>query len=285
MKVLFCTDGSKISYDALENYMNISNSGVIIDVISVIDWSFLPDGVVLEDSGFITSCRNMADNILESAESIIKKYNFKTGVMIKRCGTAVECIIEQLEVTKYDTVIMGSHGKKGIQRWLGSVSREVIESAKAPVYVSKRKQCCKRILFITDGSELSINVAKSALKNLNLKESEIFICSVSENPELIFLNGTFDDNWMNNVQTQQNNFAQQSINSLKEIFKDYKIKESKILTGIPAQSILKYAKEKDINLIIIGSEKKTKIQRFLLDSTSKRIIENTNSDTFINFML
>ena len=285
MKALFCTDGSKISYDALENYLNLADKSIIIDIISVIDWSFLPDGVVLEDSGFVTSCQNLADDTLEHTKEIIKKYGFKAGVLIKRCGVVTESILEQLESEKYTTVIMGSHGKKGIQRWLGSVSREIIESAKVPVYLSKNRQCCKRVLFTTDGSNLAIDTTQHALQNLNLKECEIYICSVSESAELIFLNGTFDENWMKSIQYQQTSFANAAIEKIKTIFNGYNIKECDILTGIPAQSILKYAKEKEINLIVIGSKRKTKIQRFLLDSTSKRIIENSNCDTFVNFML
>ena len=285
MKVLFCTDGSKISYDSLENYLRIADKETVIDVISVVDWSFLPDGMALEDSGFIKSCRNLADNTLEHSKNIIEKNNFKTGVLIKQCGGVTEAILEQLESDTYDAVIMGSNGKKGFQRWIGSVSREIIASAKIPIYLSKNKQCCKRVLFITDGTELSIDTAKHALKNLQLKECEIYICSVSESAELIFLNGTFDENWMKSLQYQQTSYAQASIEKLKTIFKDYTIKDSAILTGIPAKSILKYANKQEINLIVLGSKRKTKIQRFLLDSTSKRIIENSTCDNFINFML
>lgn len=70
MRVLFCTDGSKISFNALNNFARWSK-GAIIDVICVIDWSFLPDEVSIEEDGFANSCANVADNILNYAE---KKY-------------------------------------------------------------------------------------------------------------------------------------------------------------------------------------------------------------------
>ena len=59
------------------------------------------------------------------------------------------------------------------------------------------------------------------------------------------------------------------------------VKQSQILEGIPAQSIMNFAKEKNIDLIVTGSKIKTKMQRFLLDSVSKRVVENTKSDVFV----
>ena len=46
MHVLFCTDGSKISFNALRNFAKWTK-GAVVDVICVIDWSFLPDEVTI----------------------------------------------------------------------------------------------------------------------------------------------------------------------------------------------------------------------------------------------
>ena len=67
MRVLFCTDGSKISFSALRNFAKWTK-GAIVDVICVIDWTFLPDEVSIEQTGFANSCANVADSILAYAE-------------------------------------------------------------------------------------------------------------------------------------------------------------------------------------------------------------------------
>ena len=58
MRILFCTDGSRISFNALNNFAKWSK-GAIVDVICVIDWSFLPDEVSIQEDGFATSCANI----------------------------------------------------------------------------------------------------------------------------------------------------------------------------------------------------------------------------------
>ena len=85
------------------------------------------------------------------------------------------------------------------------------------------------------------------------------------------------------IRTQQQIYSDNAIKTILALFDKYKIevKQSQILEGIPAQSIMNFAKEKNIDLIVTGSKIKTKMQRFLLDSVSKRVVENTKSDVFV----
>lgn len=48
---LFCTDGSKISYNAIQNFYHWMKD-FTVDILCAIDWSFLPDSVAVEDSDF-----------------------------------------------------------------------------------------------------------------------------------------------------------------------------------------------------------------------------------------
>ena len=283
MKVLFCTDGSKISYDAIENFSKWTTSETTVDAICIIDWSFLPEEVIIEETGFVNSCRNVADSILEHAEKVITNLDLTAGKKIKLCGAAVESILDQAEKEEYDLIILGSHGKKGIQRWLGSVSREVLDAADLPVYISKNKNLSNKILFTTDGSETSYTVTEQAIKTLNLSGKEVYLCTVTENPDLLFLEGTLDSNWMMAIRTQQEIYSEHAVKKILELFERYNIevKQSRILEGTPAKSIIGYAEEISADLIVLGSGLKTKMQNFLLDSVSKRVVEHTKSDTIV----
>ena len=282
MNVLFCTDGSKISYDAVKNFAHWVKNATV-DIICVIDWSFLPDNTIIEENGFVTSCRNNADCILKKAEEEINSTGLTVGEKIKHCGAVVESILEQLDKKNYDMVILGSHGKKGIQIWLGSVSREVLEAAKIPAYISKQANSGKNVLFTTDGTEVSINTTQKAIETLDLSDKNIYICTVTENPDLLFLEGTLDANWMMAIRTQQQIYSDSAIKTLLALFEKYnlQVKQSRILEGVPAQSILNYAREENIDMIVTGSKVKTKMQSFLLDSVSKRVVENVKSDAFV----
>ena len=278
MHVLFCTDGSKISFNALHNFAKWTN-GAIIDVMCVIDWTFLPDEVSIEAEGFANSCASVADNILDFAEKEVGKTSLIFGQRIKRCGEAVDSILEQVEKEKYDIVLMGSHGKKGIQRWLGSVSRDVVNNINISAYVTKYENRCKRILFATDGTDNSNRAVNEAIKNFNLNEKEIYICVVTENPSLLFLEGTLDSHWLLELEQQQEKYADKIIRDVRSKLEEYSlpVKRDAVVMGIPAEKIIDYARDENIDLIVMGTREKAKIR----GSVSKRVLENTTADVFI----
>lgn len=279
MKVLFCTDGSEISYNAVTNYLHYyAPKGTEIDYICAIDWGFLPDNVIIEESGFVNSCRNIADEILIYTEKIITETGFKVGNRIKLCGSASEGILDQLKADEYQTVILGSHGKKGFQRWLGSVSKDVLDSAETSVYISKNRKNRKRILFATDTINPTLDFAKKFCEITDLTNAELSLITVIENPDLLFADGRIDENWMSSIKTKQEIQAQKAIDELRNYFESQNIKihDTKIATGIPAKTILENSKETD--LIVIGATQKNKAKRFFTNSVGKRVVENTECD-------
>lgn len=282
MKILFCTDGSKISFNALKNIAYWIKQATI-DTICVIDWNILPAEITIDEENFSFSCANVADTILDYAEEEIKNLGLQLGNRIKNCGSAIESILEQSEKEKYDLILMGSHGKKGIQKWLGSVSQEIINSSKISDYIAKKENNKKKVLFTTDGTECSLSVIGEIISDIELSDKEVHICMVNEDPNLLFLEGTLDTNWLLDIQKQQYVYASNAIESIKKIIESrgIEVNQSTILTGIPAQEIINYAKNNEIDLIILGSRNKSKMDRFLMGSVSKRILENVVSDIWL----
>lgn len=282
MRALFCTDGSKISFNALHNFAKWSK-GIIVDVICVIDWTFLPDEAMVEEAGFSNSCANIADNILDFAEKEISKTNLIMGEKIKRCGESLGCILEQSEQENYELIILGSHGKKGIQKWLGSVSRDVINHIPLTSFISKQSNSAGKILFATDGTDNSTKALSEAIKLLNLNEKEIFICVVTENPNLLFLEGTLDTHWLLEIEKQQEDFAQKTIRLVRTKLEEYNLPITKdaIITGVPAEKINDFALKEGIDLIVTGTRHKVKKEQIFGISVSKRILELTHSDVMI----
>lgn len=282
MKILFCTDGSKISFNALKNIAYWIKQATI-DTICVIDWNILPAEITIDEENFSFSCANVADTILDYAEEEIKNLGLQIGNRIKNCGSAIESILEQSEKEKYDLILMGSHGKKGIQKWLGSVSQEIINSSKISDYIAKKENNKKKVLFTTDGTECSLSVIGEIISDIELSDKEVHICMVNEDPNLLFLEGTLDTNWLLDIQKQQYMYASNAIESIKKIIESrgIEVNQSTILTGIPAQEIINYAKNNEIDLIILGSRNKSKMDRFLMGSVSKRILENVVSDIWL----
>lgn len=282
MNVLFCTDGSKISYNSILNFSSWVKD-FSLDILSVVDWSCLPDSISIENSEFATQCSTSANVILDYAETYLKEMGLNVAQKIKICGEAVDTILDLVDSGKYDFVVLGSHGKKGIQKWLGSVSQEVASSANISSYISKNINNRKKVLFAVDNSELSAKVVLNSLNFLNIEDKEIYLATVYEIPDYLFLEGNVDSTWILEIEKKQEQASRLLLNSFEKSFieKGFEVKDKLIFRGVPSQEIINFSNKKDIDLVVTGIRTRKHLSKFLLGSVSKRILENVKSDVLI----
>ena len=282
MNVLFCTDGSKISYNSIINFSSWVKD-FSLDILSVVDWSCLPDSVSIENSEFASQCSTSANVILDNAETYLKEMGLNVAQKIKICGEAVDTILDLVDSGKYDFVVLGSHGKKGIQKWLGSVSQEVASSANISSYISKNINNRKKVLFAVDNSELSAKVVLNSLNFLNLEDKEIYLATVYEVPDYLFLEGNVDSTWILEIEKKQEQASRLLLNSFEKSFieKGFEVNDKLIFRGVPSQEIINFSNKKDIDLVVTGIRTRKHLSKFLLGSVSKRILENVKSDVLI----
>ena len=282
MNVLFCTDGSKISYNSIINFSSWVKV-FSLDILSVVDWSCLPDSVSIENSEFASQCSTSANVILDNAETYLKEMGLNVAQKIKICGEAVDTILDLVDSGKYDFVVLGSHGKKGIQKWLGSVSQEVASSANISSYISKNINNRKKVLFAVDNSELSAKVVLNSLNFLNLEDKEIYLATVYEVPDYLFLEGNVDSTWILEIEKKQEQASRLLLNSFEKSFieKGFQVNDKLIFRGVPSQEIINFSNKEDIDLVVTGIRTRKHLSKFLLGSVSKRILENVKSDVLI----
>lgn len=282
MNVLFCTDGSKISYNSIINFSSWVKD-FSLDILSVVDWSCLPDSVSIENSEFASQCSTSANVFLDYAETYLKEMGLNVTQKIKICGEAVDTILDLVDSGKYDFVVLGSHGKKGIQKWLGSVSQEVASSANISSYISKNINNRKKVLFAVDNSELSAKVVLNSLNFLNLEDKEIYLATVYEVPDYLFLEGNVDSTWILEIEKKQEQASRLLLNSFEKSFieKSFEVKDKLIFRGVPSQEIINFSNKEDIDLVVTGIRTRKHLSKFLLGSVSKRILENVKSDVLI----
>ncbi|MGN0030845.1 MAG: universal stress protein [Candidatus Gastranaerophilaceae bacterium] len=282
MNILFCTDGSKISYKSIEKFSNWSNN-IKVDIFCAIDWSFLPDNVSVENSKFAVQCTNSADAILDYSEKFLKELGINIGEKIKMCGSTVDSILEISEKKSYDFIVLGSHGKRGLQKWLGSVSQEIAAVSKISTYISKGENNNKKILFAVDNSETSQNVIEKSVKMFNLTDKEIHLATVYEIPDYLFLDGNIDSNWALEISKKQETASMLLLNDIENKFREQglNIKSKAVLNGLPAQEIIKYIEKENIDLTVCGIRNRKHLTRFLISSVSKRVLEYAKTDVAI----
>jgi len=127
----------------------------------------------------------------------------------------------------------------------------------------------KRILVAFDGSEQSYKAFDFALDMTSLCPSaapEIIVISVAQPPEPI------DIVEMDAVIDSATQHYEELFKGLVRDAKERNIEiKTEVVVGHPADQIVRYAKEKNSDMIVIGQKGKSKIETWLLGSVSKRV--------------
>lgn len=127
----------------------------------------------------------------------------------------------------------------------------------------------KRILVAFDGSEKSCDAFNFALEMSKLcpgAAPEIIVLSVAQPPEPI------DIVEMDAIIDSARQHYEELFKGLREKARERNLEiKTEVAVGHPADQIVKYAKENNCDMVILGQRGKSKIESWLLGSVSKRV--------------
>jgi nucleotide-binding universal stress UspA family protein len=147
-----------------------------------------------------------------------------------------------------------------------------------------RKQQPSRILVAVDGSDISMDAADYAItlaqKNNNNKDSQeatkIFVINVINLPSIFKMLPSDTRKQLIGIGRQQ---ASQIFEVIDEMAKRHNATNVKIIKEViettstsPADKIIKYAKEKDVGLILVGTKGRSGMSKALLGSVASKIV-------------
>jgi nucleotide-binding universal stress UspA family protein len=134
-RILLTTDGSGSSRKATARAMELAkNREAELSVVSVLDLN--PE--------FYAEAPELAERLaLEARQCVLEVEQQAQAMGIRpqctvRQGDAFKAILKAREELDAAMIVMGSHGRQGLKRWLmGSVTEQVINHAPCPVLVAK----------------------------------------------------------------------------------------------------------------------------------------------------
>jgi len=145
-KILISTDGSKFGNKAVSHGVNLAKSvGSAVTIIAVTEmWSPMDmakkarSGSVNPVSAYEQAAEESAKKILDAAAAVAVKAGVKVDCVHVKDQHPAEAIIKTADSKKCQLIVLGSHGRRGIEKVLmGSVASEVITNGSIPVLVVK----------------------------------------------------------------------------------------------------------------------------------------------------
>lgn len=137
-KILVAHDGSKYSQKAMKKAIEIAAPfGATLIVLSVVPEMHLTELSPVDQDRLREAMEKEAKKNLEKAKVSAAKTKIPIKTVVKQ-GNAADVIIETADKMRVGLVVIGSHGRHGVQRFLlGSISLSVVEQSRRPVLVVK----------------------------------------------------------------------------------------------------------------------------------------------------
>jgi nucleotide-binding universal stress UspA family protein len=135
MKILIGVDDSTFSQAAVESVAQRTwKPGTQVKVVSAVDTHFTPS---LGEEGVVENhyqvARRVIDRMLASLRASGNQFDL-TGDIIE--GAPKQVLLEEAEAWGADLIVVGSHGRRGLDRFLlGSVSQAVALHARCSVEI------------------------------------------------------------------------------------------------------------------------------------------------------
>jgi len=290
MKALFAVDGTT-GCDAA-----VRQGGRLLNAQSdeAILYFALPE-VTVRHASSNEAMRDRARKAIADAVFEQAKQNLP-GVLATNAGCvtdehlAADGILRAADQCTADLVVVGACGAGVVDRFLlGSVSRGLVQCTKRPVLVVRpspenRKNQPLRILLAYDGSSSCTTALKTAEQLSLLADTEVIAATVVEPlsigkvPDWI-LNKARDTDTEAMAQTWQrehDNDKQQARDQLAEFMgkqpAPFNKAEIVVCEGNAAEQILSLVEQRQVDLIIMGTRGFGLLQRFLIGSTSDKVL-------------
>lgn len=197
--------------------------------------------------------------------------------LVVQCGVIADSILLLAEQQAPDLIVMGTHGRQGLDRvTMGSVTEKILRKASCPVLAVRKplhdfakpgpapgeKVSLRKILFCTDFSECSDRAMEYALS-----------LATEYNAELTLLHVVEDIPESTELQTATADLAYRMEKPVPPEMRDWCAIRSIVRIGKPYQQIVQLALEAETDLVVMGVRGRSTLDLALFGSTTHRVIQ------------
>ena len=285
-KILVPLDGSELAEAALAPALAfaeaLSADVVLLRVVVPLTIKLDPDLY----QRVIDNGQKAARTYLESiqARSQYSSVRLKGDIVV---GKAAKSIIDYSQENEIDLIVMSSHGRSGISRWVyGSVADKVLCHATcATVVIHPQVETIpfthRRILVPLDGSPQAERALKPALKLAQAVSAELVLLRVTLMP--LVHPGTVPG-WPGTefVMNEEQEEAKAYLQHVRKSLPDTPIQlHVRISASSVAEGIIEMANELQVDLIVMSSHGRSGISRWIFGSETEKTLRGAHCATLV----
>ncbi|WP_158057422.1 universal stress protein [Halorussus halophilus] len=272
------TDGSEHAVRAAEHALKLADAfDATVHLLNVVDVQeaagFFNAGGV--DQEYVGRLEDAGRELIRETQNQFEGSDAVQTAVVK--GGPARGILDYADDHDADLLVMGTHGRKGVNRFVaGSVTEKVLRLAEIPVMTTRAVEASEiadgydRILVPTDGSDCAAEAIDHAIDIAQAFDATVYTLYVVDmgvltaEPDIAPATETMD---------QLEKLGEDATSAVAERMRDAGVEvETAVRRGFPAQTLLEHADENDVDLIAMGTHGRSGFERFFLGSTTEKIV-------------
>lgn len=269
MKILICTIGSKQRESTLRFASHVAEA-------------LAADTMLL---GVVDKERKAAEleQVLQEVVLNLSKGDLRIQFRVES-GDAEDVVMEELEMTPYDLVVLGSLGKKRSHRRLfDSVAMSIVERAQSSVLVYRGdRSCLSRILICTSGTEYGHQAVWAGASLACGAGAEATVLHVVNAMPSMYAGLEKMEETLAELLQSATERSRELAWAAQVVKSECEISELKLRRGIVTDEILREGQEGDYDLIVIGSSMAAGgLVRALLGDATREIVSRARRPVLV----
>lgn len=277
-RILVPTDGSSVAAAAGEAAVALADQfGAGLHAIYVVDRRNLPRGFESEAAEERVEQGEVALSTL-SEQASAAGLDVTTSLLGAENSEPVHrAIIDYTDGHDIDCVVMGTHGRSGVGRFvLGSVAEQTLRESPVPVLTLHEETsfdpALDSILVPTDGSESAEAALDHAIEYALETDGTIHIVNVVDTR--VLAEGFDAGSALDALEEAGERALEVAIHRAEDA--GVSSVQASVLSGTPHRAICDYVEDRDVDGIVMGTHGRTGIERYILGSVTERVVRHSD---------
>ncbi|WP_439025428.1 universal stress protein [Haloarchaeobius sp. DT45] len=194
-------------------------------------------------------------------------------------GDPAPTIVEYAERYDYDLVVMPTHARQNLSRYLlGSVTEKVVRLSSVPVLTARLLEDdslrfpYESILLPTDGSDTALHAAEHGLDLAAALDAQIHVLSVVDDDALGL------DVRSTAAEDESEGAASEAIDAVVTAAEERGIEDvtSHVERGSPDEVIAAFVESNDVDAVVMGTTGRRGVDRILLGSVAEKTVRSVS---------
>lgn len=291
-RMLIPLDGSEVAEQVLPYARFLAKALTIpVELLEVVDREALSILVNPEQARYIdTLLRERIEAGRSYLDAIARSFQGTQLKCFVEKGNAEDVVIERAATHKDTLIVMATHGRSAIERWLlGSVADKVLHGSNNHLFLIRAKDqgkivgetVLKRVIVPLDGSSLAEKVLPYVVEVAKKMSLEVIFMRAYALPPPIAPDeyGTYTDKLIGQIEAESRNYLEEKTNEVKGM--GLENVSSVVNMGYGAGEIITLARNTPDNFIAMCTHGRSGIKRWALGSVAERVVRHSGDPVLL----